>query len=82
MNAMGLLLIIFVILLLVGGLAAVLGFLLIRRSKSAVNLADMADLREEVARLGEEVERLREEVKQSKKGRAAASGGSTDIKEE
>ena len=41
---MGLLLIIFVILLLVGGLAAVLGFLLIRRSGSAVNLADVTDL--------------------------------------
>jgi uncharacterized protein YlxW (UPF0749 family) len=73
------LLLIFVILVLVGGLAAVLGFLLVRRSRSVVNLADVSDLREEVARLGEEVERLREEVAQSKKGRVAASGGSTDI---
>ena len=77
---MGLLLLIFVILLLVGGLAAVLGFLLIRRSRNAPNLANVADLREQVARLGEEVERLREQVEQSNKGRGAPSGGSTDIK--
>jgi uncharacterized protein YlxW (UPF0749 family) len=71
--------------LLLGGLTALVVWLIIRASKnkanrsgSTSNSSELTYLRQEVARLNKEVERLREDVEQLKNGPKAT--GSTDIR--